>query len=83
MYMYLSNNSFQGDYVYWPKNGATSKVRRNEMPDKENWKQYPVRTFCSTGTQLFFPLFVEIFNKQIQVRLVSYWVTPGYLGESS
>lgn len=40
-----------GTYCYWPpKTGASAKVRREEMPDKEKWKSYEIRIFSFAET---------------------------------
>lgn len=46
---------FQVTYCYWPpRAGASAKVKREEMPDKEKWKTYEIRIFSYAGMRLVF-----------------------------
>ena len=42
-------------YAYWPDCHSSMirhKVKKREIPDKENWKRYEVKIFSYTGNIL-------------------------------
>lgn len=44
---------FQGTtYCYWPTAGASAKVKKQQLPDKEKWATYEIRIFSYAGVRL-------------------------------
>lgn len=37
-------------YCYWPTVGASAKVKKQQLPDKEKWATYEIRIFSYAGT---------------------------------
>jgi hypothetical protein len=40
---------FKDLICYWPRTNIQRKVKKLEMPDKENWQRYKVRIFGYAG----------------------------------
>lgn len=65
---------FQITYCYWPpRAGASAKVKREEIPDKETWNVYEIRIFSFASMRLVFFIFLKSKYRQWYINLEPYY----------